>query len=101
MRRGRNGILFFPVKLSDRRAIGSYVRRNATRVSTFYVSNVEEYLRQDGVWQAFCGNLASLPIDETSALVRAVRLDPLNPAVEGFATRLSRMGSDVKECTRQ
>ena len=83
------------------RAIGSYVRRNATRVSTFYVSNVEEYLRQDGVWQAFCGNLASLPIDETSALVRAVRLDPLNPAVEGFATRLSRMGSDVKECTRQ
>ena len=83
------------------RAIGSYVRRNATRVSTFYVSNVEEYLRQDGVWQAFCGNLAALPIDDTSALVRAVRLDPLNPAVEGFATRLSRMGSDVKECTRQ
>ena len=83
------------------RAIGSYVRRNGTRVSTFYVSNVEEYLRQDGVWQAFCGNLASLPIDETSALVRAVRLDPLNPAVEGFATRLSRMATDVRDCTRQ
>lgn len=83
------------------RAIGRYVRRNSAQVSTFYVSNVEEYLRQDGVWQAFCGNLASLPIDETSALVRAVRLDPLNPAIEGFATRVSRMAADVRECTRQ
>ena len=83
------------------RAIGSYVRRNGARVSTFYVSNVEEYLRQDGAWQAFCGNLAALPIDETSAIVRAVRLDPLNPAVEGFATRLSRMATEVSECTRQ
>ena len=83
------------------RAIGSYLRRNGAKVSTFYVSNVEEYLRQDGVWQAFCGNLASLPIDETSALVRAVRLDPLNPAVEGFATRSSRLAADVRECTRQ
>jgi hypothetical protein len=83
------------------RAIANYVRRNGARVSAFYVSNVEEYLRQDGVWQAFCGNLASLPIDESSALIRAVRLDPLNPAVEGFATRLSRLATDVRECTRQ
>jgi hypothetical protein len=83
------------------RAIANYVRRNGARVPAFYVSNVEEYLRQDGVWQAFCGNLASLPIDESSALIRAVRLDPLNPAVEGFATRLSRLATDVRECTRQ
>jgi hypothetical protein len=82
-------------------AIGGYVRRSGARVSMFYVSNVEEYLRQDGVWQTFCGNLASLPIDETSALVRAVRLDPLNPAVEGFATRVSLMATDVRDCTRQ
>jgi hypothetical protein len=80
------------------RTIGSYVRRNRARVSTFYVSNVEEYLHQDGVWQAFCGNLASLPIDETSAFIRAVRLDPLNPAVEGFATRLTRMAADIRQC---
>jgi hypothetical protein len=80
------------------RAIGTYVRRNAARVSTFYVSNVEEYLRQDGVWRAFCGNLAALPIDENSAFIRAVRLDPLNPAVEGFATRLSRMAPDIRGC---
>jgi hypothetical protein len=62
---------------------------------------VEEYLRQDGVWQAFCGNLAALPIDDSSALVRAVRLDPLNPAVEGFATRSSHLAADVRDCTRQ
>ena len=81
------------------RAIANYVRRNGARVSAFYVSNVEEYLRQDGVWQAFCGNLASLPIDESSAFIRAVRLDPLNPAVEGFATRLSRMAPDIRQCS--
>jgi hypothetical protein len=80
------------------RAIATYVRRNGARVSTFYVSNVEEYLRQDGVWQAFCGNLAALPIDESSAFIRAVRLDPLNPAVEGFATRLARMAPDIRQC---
>jgi hypothetical protein len=82
------------------RAIASYVRRKGARVSAFYLSNVEEYLRQDSVWQAFCGNLAALPIDESSAFIRAVRLDPLNPAVEGFATRLARMGPDIRQCVR-
>jgi hypothetical protein len=73
------------------RAIGSYLRRNRAAVSAFYVSNVEEYLRQDSTWRAFCGNVASLPATSTSTFIRAVRLDPLNPAVEGFATRLSPM----------
>jgi hypothetical protein len=83
------------------RAIANYVRRNRAIVSAFYVSNVEEYLRQDGVWKAFCGNLATLPTDETSAFIRAVRLDPLNPAVEGFATRISRMAADIRHCVGQ
>jgi hypothetical protein len=73
------------------RGIGYYVRRSGATVSTFYVSNVEEYLRQDGMWQAFCGNVATLPLDRSSTFIRAVRLDPLNPAVEGFAMRLARM----------
>jgi len=73
------------------RAIGGYLRRNRAAVSAFYVSNVEEYLRQDSTWQAFCGNVAALPTTPASTFIRAIRLDPLNPAVEGFATRLSPM----------
>jgi len=73
------------------RAIGSYLRRHRGAVSVFYVSNVEEYLRQDSSWQAFCANVATLPATASSTFIRAVRLDPLNPAVEGFATRLSAM----------
>jgi hypothetical protein len=73
------------------RAIGSYLRRNRAAVSVFYVSNVEEYLRQDSTWQAFCANVAALPATSGSVFIRAVRLDPLNPAVEGFATRVSPM----------
>jgi hypothetical protein len=73
------------------RAIGSYLRRNRATVSVFYVSNVEEYLRQDTALPAFCANVETLPRTLASSFIRAVRLDPLNPAVEGFATRLSPM----------
>ena len=37
-------------------------RRGAT-VTAFYLSNVEQYLRQDGLWTAFCANVAALPLD--------------------------------------
>jgi len=73
------------------RAIGSYLRRNRATVSVFYVSNVEEYLRHDTTLPAFCANVETLPRTSSSSFIRAVRLDPLNPAVEGFATRVSSM----------
>jgi len=55
------------------RAVGEYLKENGAVVSVFYLSNVEEYLRQDGVWPAFCENVASLPIDATSTVIRSVR----------------------------
>ena len=55
------------------RAVGRYLREHGAAVSTFYVSNVEEYLRQDGVWGTFCGNVASLPLDSASTFIRSVR----------------------------
>ena len=46
------------------RAIGGWVARSmAARVTTFYSSNVEQYLFQDGIWGDFAGNLATLPTD--------------------------------------
>ena len=55
------------------RAVGQYLRDRSATVSVFYVSNVEEYLRQDGVLPAFCANVASLPLDEASTFIRSVR----------------------------
>jgi hypothetical protein len=80
------------------RAIASYVRRHGAIVSAFYVSNVEEYLRQDRTWPVFCANVARLPADSTSSLIRAVRVGPLDPAMEGFATRLFDMTAEARQC---
>jgi hypothetical protein len=76
------------------RAIGDYVRRRNATVSVFYLSNVEQYLRQDGLWTDFCGNVASLPLDDASVFIRPsgtrVRLMP-SPAPTGSA-RVQMLG---------
>ena len=53
------------------RAIGDWVRQRSARVTTFYASNVEHYLFQDRIWAAFADNLATLPADETSTVIRS------------------------------
>jgi len=55
------------------RAVGQYLRDRSATVSAFYVSNVEEYLEQDGILPAFCANVASLPVDAASTFIRSVR----------------------------
>ncbi len=53
------------------RAIGRYLKERGATVAAFYLSNVEQYLRQDGLWQMFCGNVASLPLDARSTFIRS------------------------------
>jgi hypothetical protein len=55
------------------RAVGAYVRAHHAIVSAFYLSNVEQYLRQDGIWSDFCRNAATLPVDEASLFIRSTR----------------------------
>jgi len=52
------------------RAVGKYVRDHNASVGAFYVSNVESYLQRNGVWQNFCGNVATMPLDDTSVFIR-------------------------------
>ena len=52
--------------------IGSYLEARGTRVSVFYTSNVEFYLAQDGIFGPFVENLASLPHDTASVIIRSV-----------------------------
>ena len=53
------------------RAIGAWVRERSANVTTLYTSNVEQYLFQERKWDDFAGNVAALPLDETSTLIRS------------------------------
>jgi hypothetical protein len=54
------------------RAIGRYVRAHGSVVKAYYVSNVEQYLFQDGLFDEFARNVATLPVDDTSVFIRSV-----------------------------
>ncbi|HKH94659.1 MAG TPA: hypothetical protein VKA54_22825, partial [Gemmatimonadaceae bacterium] len=54
------------------RAIGDWVRARGAKVTTFYVSNVEQYLfQQSDEAPRFYENVATLPVDSTSMFVRS------------------------------
>jgi hypothetical protein len=78
------------------RAVGRYVRDHGAMITAFYVSNVEQYLFQDGLFEAFAQNVASLPLDGSSTFIRSVSArfgyegrEPLGP--DGRATALYPM----------
>jgi hypothetical protein len=55
------------------RAVGTYLKSLDTVVSAFYLSNVEQFLVQDGKWNTFCGSVSSLPLDASSSFIRSGR----------------------------
>jgi hypothetical protein len=52
------------------RAIGAYLKERSGSLTAFYVSNVEQYLFQDGKQTAFYENVATLPITDASVFIR-------------------------------
>jgi hypothetical protein len=54
------------------RAVGRYIRERGAVVSAFYVSNVEQYLFQDGLFDEWAENVATLPVDDASTFIRSV-----------------------------
>jgi hypothetical protein len=79
------------------RAVASYLKEKDATVSAFYLSNVEQYLRQNGVWDNFCRNVSTLPLDETSTFIRSVR-DGQFGFGRGLSSELGSMTEDVAEC---
>jgi hypothetical protein len=72
------------------RGIGAYLQKQGAVVSAFYVSNVEQYLFQDGKARAFYDNVATLPANDMSVFIRPYSLrlerwagEPLCP-IAGF-----------------
>jgi hypothetical protein len=82
------------------RAVGAWLAARRATVSTFYLSNVEQYLYMDGLWNAFCGNVAALPLDETSTFIRSVRSGQFGYGPgPGLASELGNIKEDVRNCT--
>ena len=81
------------------RAVGKYLKDKSATVSAFYLSNVEQYLMQDGLWRDFCHNVAALPLDETSMFIRATRGGRYGAGYPyGLSSELGEMAKEIKAC---
>lgn len=61
-------------------AIGDYLRKNGLTVTTFYASNVEQYLFEDNSFAAFAANVKKLPLTDKSLFIRWVYQRYYHPA---------------------
>ena len=80
------------------RAVGAYLKSHGATVSTFYLSNVEQYLSQDGKWSAFCKSVATLPLDGTSTFIRTTNQGARVGGGPGFVSSLGAMATESKNC---
>ena len=83
------------------RTIGTWLKSRSAVVSAFYVSNVEQYLRVERVWGAFCGNAALLPIDDTSTFIRAGRGGRYARGGTALTAELANIALEVDGCDRR
>ena len=81
------------------RAVGRFLAERDAVVAAFYTSNVEQYLFQAGVEPAFYANLATLPIDGRSTIIRSVvsqtRLDPIQALLRSVEDGKIRTYADI------
>ena len=76
------------------RAVGQYVRDKGAVVSVFYLSNVEQYLRQDGLHGVFCANVATMPLGPESTFIRSQSWG----GGGGFRNLLGDMQAETQGC---
>ena len=50
------------------KAVSQYVKDHGSTISVFYISNVEDYIQAK--WSAYLSNLAALPADNSTLLIR-------------------------------
>jgi hypothetical protein len=64
------------------KTVAQYVKEHGSTISVFYVSNVEDYIFQ-AKWPAYLLNLAALPSDKSTLLIR---FEPYNYTTLGKIT---------------
>lgn len=80
-------------------AIGTWVREQGGTVTTFYTSNVEQYLWQEGTWDRFRRNVAAMPIDSTSTFIRSCFNSCSSPGGSRAVTLLDSMPGLLQAAT--
>jgi hypothetical protein len=85
------------------REVAKDLKQRKMIVSTFYASNVEQYLERDGLWNTFCASVATMPLDATSTLVRSARggfsgVRGGGATGGGFSLELVPLAAEVKSC---
>ncbi|HUF47930.1 MAG TPA: hypothetical protein VMM93_08940 [Vicinamibacterales bacterium] len=80
------------------RAVGDYVRGRGGTITAYYLSNVEQYLYQDGIWQRFCANVATLPLDDRSTFIRSTQG---GGGGRGLVNSLASIKTEVRSCGGQ
>jgi hypothetical protein len=79
------------------RTVGAYLKAHAATVRAFYLSNVEQYLYQDGKWAAFCRNFSTLPLEPSSTFIRSTSGRGASFGV-GFVNSLGSIVAEAREC---
>ncbi len=79
------------------RAVAAFLKERHSTVSTFYLSNVEQYLNMDGLWATFCANVSTLPLDDTSRFIRSIRQGQYGYG-PGLQSTLGVMAEEIKDC---
>jgi hypothetical protein len=79
------------------RAVATFLKAHDATVAAFYLSNVEQYLNQDGKWDRFCRNFSLLPLDPSSTFIRSESGRGVGFGV-GFVNTLGSMTTEAREC---
>ena len=83
------------------RAVGAWLKEHKAIVSAFYVSNVEQYLKDENIWDKFCSNATTIPVDDTSMFIRSRRggfRGQRSVSVSGFEMELAPIKSELAVC---
>jgi len=84
------------------RAVGRYIREKGSTVTAFYLSNVEQYLQQDGIWNNFCANVATMPLDTNNTFIRSTQGGGGNRGGgSGLTNAIGSMADETRGCGRQ
>ena len=82
------------------RAVGNYIKEHGATVAAMYLSNVEQYLNQDGIWGYFCSNVAAMPLDDRSTFIRSARGGGGGGGGNGLVNSLGSMLNETRACGR-
>ena len=83
------------------RAVAGYLKEHQATVTTFYTSNVEQYLFDQGDdWRRFYTNLAALPLDSSSTLIRSSHFAPATRVRRVYASNYVMLRSSITELVK-